>query len=191
MAIAWYDCIVVSEWPNTDSPIFMVLQASNVSVILNIIAEHVPRTPLKIENSMSFAPILPKPPLLLGSLYPLFFHQELNPVAPKAQKKVPVPEGLDLDTWIHEPVPDPEPESSEEEDDFLNERDSSYGYGWSGEGSPAGKSSKKSKKGRDQEDSADGLDDAKAKVRMSKQVTGMRLFKDDQNLTLTIPFCSL
>lgn len=36
---------------------------------------------------------------------------ELNPVAPKAQKKVPVPEGLDLDKWINE-QPD---ESSEDE----------------------------------------------------------------------------
>lgn len=31
------------------------------------------------------------------------FAGELNPVAPKAQKKVPVPEGLDLDAWINEP----------------------------------------------------------------------------------------
>ncbi|XP_038048656.1 AP-3 complex subunit delta-1-like isoform X1 [Patiria miniata] len=31
------------------------------------------------------------------------FAGELNPVAPKAQKKVPVPEGLDLDKWINEP----------------------------------------------------------------------------------------
>ncbi|KAI8352965.1 adaptin N terminal region-domain-containing protein, partial [Mortierella sp. GBAus27b] len=133
-------------------------RASNISVILDIIAEYVPRTPLKIENSMSFAPTLPKPPSLLGSLYPLFFYQELNPVAPKAQKKVPVPEGLDLDAWIHEPVPDPEPESSED-DDFLTERDGSYGgYGWSGEGSPAGRSKKKSKKGRDQDDSKESSD---------------------------------
>lgn len=36
---------------------------------------------------------------------------ELNPVAAKAQRKVPVPEGLDLDKWINEP-PD---ESSDEE----------------------------------------------------------------------------
>lgn len=33
----------------------------------------------------------------------IFFDGELNPVAPKAQKKVPVPEGLDLDAWINEP----------------------------------------------------------------------------------------
>ncbi|XP_015922470.1 AP-3 complex subunit delta-1 isoform X1 [Parasteatoda tepidariorum] len=31
------------------------------------------------------------------------FTGELNPVAPKAQKKVPVPDGLDLDAWINEP----------------------------------------------------------------------------------------
>ncbi|XP_013390011.1 AP-3 complex subunit delta-1-like isoform X2 [Lingula anatina] len=40
------------------------------------------------------------------------FAGELNPVAPKAQKKVPVPEGLDLDKWIN----DPPSESSEEEE---------------------------------------------------------------------------
>ncbi|KAM9480147.1 AP-3 complex subunit delta-1-like isoform 14-T14 [Salvelinus alpinus] len=40
------------------------------------------------------------------------FAGELNPVAPKAQKKVPVPEGLDLDVWINEP-----PSGSESEDE--------------------------------------------------------------------------
>uniref|UniRef100_A0A2K5Y3V0 AP-3 complex subunit delta-1 n=1 Tax=Mandrillus leucophaeus TaxID=9568 RepID=A0A2K5Y3V0_MANLE len=38
------------------------------------------------------------------------FAGELNPVAPKAQKKVPVPEGLDLDAWINEPLSDSESE---------------------------------------------------------------------------------
>ncbi|VDO08075.1 unnamed protein product [Rodentolepis nana] len=33
----------------------------------------------------------------------LLFEGELNPVAPKAQRKVPVPEGLDLDAWINPP----------------------------------------------------------------------------------------
>ncbi|KAL0091343.1 adaptin N terminal region-domain-containing protein [Phycomyces blakesleeanus] len=46
------------------------------------------------------------PPLVLQGLPELFFIYELNPVAPKAQKKVPVPEGLDLDAWIYEPLPD-------------------------------------------------------------------------------------
>ncbi|KAI8373125.1 adaptin N terminal region-domain-containing protein [Radiomyces spectabilis] len=45
------------------------------------------------------------PPLLQG-LPDLFFIYELNPVAPKAQKKVPIPEGLDLDAWINEPLPE-------------------------------------------------------------------------------------
>ena len=36
------------------------------------------------------------------------FDGELNPVASKAQKKVPVPEGLDLDEWINEPPSDSE-----------------------------------------------------------------------------------
>ncbi|XP_062966541.1 AP-3 complex subunit delta-1 isoform X2 [Cynocephalus volans] len=38
------------------------------------------------------------------------FAGELNPVAPKAQKKVPVPVGLDLDAWINEPPSDSESE---------------------------------------------------------------------------------
>ncbi|VDM33901.1 unnamed protein product [Hydatigera taeniaeformis] len=35
------------------------------------------------------------------------FEGELNPVAPKAQRKVPLPEGLDLDAWINEPPSPP------------------------------------------------------------------------------------
>ncbi|KAG5462961.1 MAG: armadillo-type protein [Olpidium bornovanus] len=35
------------------------------------------------------------------SFRPLFFSAELNPVAPRAQSKVPVPDGLDLSVWIH------------------------------------------------------------------------------------------
>ncbi|KAJ3118805.1 AP-3 complex subunit delta-1 [Phlyctochytrium bullatum] len=41
------------------------------------------------------------------------FYGELNPVAPSAQKKVPVPDGLDLESWI---VP---PTQSKEENDTL------------------------------------------------------------------------
>ena len=48
--------------------------------------------------------------------FEVFFAGELNPVAPKAQKKVPIPEGLDLDAWINEP-PAEESESEESEDD--------------------------------------------------------------------------
>ncbi|KAI1727971.1 AP-3 complex subunit delta-1 domain-containing protein [Ditylenchus destructor] len=41
------------------------------------------------------------------------FYGELNPVAAKAQKRVPVPEGLDLDAWINEPEPETEESESE------------------------------------------------------------------------------
>jgi AP-3 complex subunit delta-1 len=40
------------------------------------------------------------------------FDGELNPVAPKAQKKVPIPEGLDLDEWINDPPSDVEDNES-------------------------------------------------------------------------------
>ncbi|KAK5983701.1 Garnet [Trichostrongylus colubriformis] len=48
------------------------------------------------------------------------YEGELNPVAAKAQRKVPVPDGLDLDQWIEEPWQDtPElSEESEVEDTF-------------------------------------------------------------------------
>jgi len=45
------------------------------------------------------------------------FSSELNPVASKAQKKVPVPEGLDLDAWINDP---PSESEDEEEDEFKS-----------------------------------------------------------------------
>ncbi|KAG7209490.1 hypothetical protein KM043_015576 [Ampulex compressa] len=45
------------------------------------------------------------------------FVGELNPVAPKAQRKVPIPEDLDLDSWIN----DPPSESSDSEDLDMND----------------------------------------------------------------------
>ncbi|KAA3680084.1 AP-3 complex subunit delta [Paragonimus westermani] len=41
--------------------------------------------------------------LALGYELALLFAGEINPVAPKAQRKVPVPEGLNLDAWINPP----------------------------------------------------------------------------------------
>uniref|UniRef100_A0A1L8DVZ0 AP-3 complex subunit delta n=1 Tax=Nyssomyia neivai TaxID=330878 RepID=A0A1L8DVZ0_9DIPT len=45
------------------------------------------------------------------------FAGDLNPVAPKAQKKVPLPEGLDLHKWINTP-PELSSPSSEDDDDM-------------------------------------------------------------------------
>lgn len=48
------------------------------------------------------------------------FDGELNPVAPKAQRKVPVPEGLDLDAWINDPLSEDEPVSDEPKSVFVD-----------------------------------------------------------------------
>lgn len=65
----------------------------------------------------------------------VLFEGELNPVAPKAQRKVPVPEGLDLDAWINDPPSDDEQNdltSSQENQIFVkNEIKSFTGYGGS------------------------------------------------------------
>ncbi|CAI6350709.1 unnamed protein product [Macrosiphum euphorbiae] len=50
------------------------------------------------------------------------FNGELNPVAPKAQRKVQVPEGLDLDQWINEPLHS----SSESDDDNQSDDHSNF-----------------------------------------------------------------
>jgi len=47
----------------------------------------------------------------------LLFAGELIPVAPKAQRKVPLPDGLDLDEWINAPPPEDAASSSSSEHD--------------------------------------------------------------------------
>ncbi|SAM07133.1 hypothetical protein [Absidia glauca] len=73
-------------------------RACNVKTIFNIIINTV--------NGFTSADDGNQAPIIVEGLPALFFIYELNPVAPKAQKKVPVPEGLDLDAWINAPLPD-------------------------------------------------------------------------------------
>lgn len=49
----------------------------------------------------------------------LLFDGELIPVAPKAQRKVPLPDGLDLDEWINPPPEDDSSSSSNDEKEEL------------------------------------------------------------------------
>lgn len=44
------------------------------------------------------------------------FKGELNPVALKAQRRVPIPEGLDLEAWINEPQSDSDQYSNSSSD---------------------------------------------------------------------------
>ncbi|CAF0909312.1 unnamed protein product [Adineta ricciae] len=50
----------------------------------------------------------------------VLFEGSLNPVAPKAQRKVAVPNGLDLDAWINEPPSESEDESVVSETHYDN-----------------------------------------------------------------------
>lgn len=55
----------------------------------------------------------------VGDVLAELFSGDLNPVAPKAQRKVPVPEGLDLDAWINPPPSDSSDDSDNEDLDDI------------------------------------------------------------------------
>ncbi|KAI7881383.1 hypothetical protein K492DRAFT_161622 [Lichtheimia hyalospora FSU 10163] len=67
----------------------------NARAIFDLVLRSVPQEEIGIE-SLS----------LLQGFSRLFSLYDLNPVAPKAQRKVPIPEGLDLEQYINEPLPD-------------------------------------------------------------------------------------
>ncbi|KAI9296535.1 Adaptor protein complex AP-3 delta subunit [Neoconidiobolus thromboides FSU 785] len=78
--------------PFTLSPDLEVQErACNISQLLNLINEHLNLSPPKFN--------------ILKDMEVLFQIYELNAVAAKAQSKVPLPEGLDLDPWLFEPPP--------------------------------------------------------------------------------------
>lgn len=49
----------------------------------------------------------------------LLFAGDLNPVAPKAQRKVQLPDGLDLDVWINTPPAESSSSSEDEQTDLF------------------------------------------------------------------------
>lgn len=53
----------------------------------------------------------------------VLFAGDLNPVAPKAQRKVPLPDGLDLDEWINPPPAESSESSDEEQTDLFVSND--------------------------------------------------------------------
>jgi AP-3 complex subunit delta-1 len=72
------------------------------------------------------------------------FEEALNPVAPRAQRKVPTPEDLDLDTWLGPPPPDKFSEEEDEldsipeaqDDDWLGTGSAAPAHGAHGSGAP-------------------------------------------------------
>ncbi|CAG8496630.1 6148_t:CDS:10 [Ambispora leptoticha] len=138
-------------------------RAYNVREMITIIHQNI-TTIAPESESISLSE---KPPSIITELPPLFFSYELNPVAPKAQKKVPIPEGLDLDAWINEPLPDSE--GSENERDGEDEESYGYGYGQkvggsgdlvfsSGNGPAVGRRPRRGKKGQREYESEEDED---------------------------------
>ena len=68
--------------------------------------------------------LLEKDDISINEEIQVLFEGELNPIAAKAQKKVPIPEGLDLDEWINDP-----PSESEEERDEVSGNKQIFSYG--------------------------------------------------------------
>ncbi|XP_055841198.1 AP-3 complex subunit delta [Episyrphus balteatus] len=64
-------------------------------------------------------PIIPNLAIEIVQEMALLFAGELIPVAPKAQRKVPLPDGLDLDEWINPPSEKEDSSSSDEEKEEL------------------------------------------------------------------------
>ncbi|KAK9753946.1 AP-3 complex subunit delta-1 [Popillia japonica] len=96
-------------------------RASTTCVMLKIIKEAMEikkkeDSSLITDNEGIEKPIIDASRTLAGELMVLFTG-ELNPVAPKAQKKVPIPEGLDLDSWINEPE---EPSDTDSDSEIVD-----------------------------------------------------------------------
>lgn len=92
----------------------------------------------------------------MGEEFQKLYDGELNPVAPKAQRKVPVPEGLDLDSWIGDEWVSSGSESEDEDSDV----EATFGapitrpkmeFGGSEEEEEEGKEEKRGKKGKKKE----------------------------------------
>lgn len=106
-------------------------RASSAFVLIEMLREKFPSTEMNVNDVNSLLveterPVQPSQDAEQSVSIPLeaieimqemvvLFAGDLNPVAPKAQKKVPVPEGLHLDEWINQPPSVDSSESSDEE----------------------------------------------------------------------------
>ncbi|KAF7271017.1 adaptor-related protein complex 3, delta 1 subunit-like garnet [Rhynchophorus ferrugineus] len=101
-------------------------RASTSLIIINIVKEEIAsKNNSKLMDDVSEN----QPNELVATEILSLFSGELNPVAPKAQKKVPVPKGLDLDAWINEPIESSDSESEPETTDNLFVKSDKFDYG--------------------------------------------------------------
>jgi AP-3 complex subunit delta len=114
------------------------------------------------DGATSDGPRFPKSLMLIG---PLFSSYELNPVATEAQASVPVPEGLDLDTWFVPPPP-------EEEADVVGEDDADVGP-----------KAKKVKKGKGKGKEREGASGKPGKKKRRPESQGDNLTPEPETLT--------
>lgn len=90
------------EAPDADSMLVMTERPEDTVYIKEETPDSIPIGAIEIVQEMAF-----------------LFAGDLNPVAPKAQKKVPLPDGLDLDAWINPPPAESSESSDDEQTDLF------------------------------------------------------------------------
>lgn len=78
------------------------------------------------ENDEALEPVTNEIPLIAIEIVhemAILFAGDLNPVAPKAQRKVQVPDGLNLDEWINPPPADSSSSSEDDQADLFVGKD--------------------------------------------------------------------
>lgn len=108
-------------------------RASSAFILVQMLREQFPSNDPEVQDAdsmlvMTERPENPKedetPSIPIGAIeivqeMAVLFAGDLNPVAPKAQKKVPLPDGLDLDAWINPPPAESSESSDEEQTDLF------------------------------------------------------------------------
>ncbi|XP_017055674.1 AP-3 complex subunit delta isoform X1 [Drosophila ficusphila] len=126
---------------NGSSDIEVQERANSACMLIEMLRNQLSTTEdaISMETTMTDGGI---PPLAIEIVQEmtLLFAGELIPVAPKAQRKVPLPDGLDLDEWINPPPPEDaaSSSSSEHDKDELFVSASQGGTGVDGGGSGSG-----------------------------------------------------
>lgn len=114
-------------------------RASSAFILVQMLREQFPSTDPEVQDADSMLVMTERPEnpkeddtqsIPIGAIeivqeMAVLFAGDLNPVAPKAQKKVPIPDGLDLDAWINPPPAESSESSDEEQTDLFVANDES------------------------------------------------------------------